>query len=709
MSRNRNPMALAAFLAAPVFAASVAATPARAQIGFTEFLLTDPDLNSSPETDFWIASAAPADVDGDGDLDLLVAGYYVVYFESVEDRLTLYRNDGPVDESTWALTPVPVDASGMTFQAADLAWGDYDNDGDPDALVAGYDQTVLFRNDGGTLLRTSTALPGYLEDTAFSTLDLHSVSWTDYDNDGDLDILIPSVHSDFQYEPTKLLRNDGPGGGEAWMFTDVGADLPVAPNALGAWADLESDGDLDLLIGNVSPYEDNFLSVYRNEAGTMQLATTDLAWIRYGMADWGDVDDDGDLDIVYGGNMDRPDGFGETLVRILFGDGQGGYTPFDVVHEFQSPEEPWLDFNAVTWADYDSDGDMDLLVSGEWLGDGEIFGRSLVYANTGGTFAVGSTPLPAPIAGNAGGAFTWFDIDSDGDLDYFVAGAYYVPGGNGLVEARTQLFRNEAPGANAAPSSPSGLTSAPTADGAVLAWTPAWDDMTASTSLTYDLEITGAGGGIAAERALPEPGNVGTNTAWRLRGLPAGLYRWSVRALDSAFNASPVAQATFSVGTEPGARFCFGDGSGIACPCTNNGDAGNGCNNSIGTGGARLGAFGTASPDTVVLGTTGEMPTALTLFVQGDIAIAPVNFGDALRCVDGNLKRLYVKSASGGAAAAPGAGDLTVTERSAALGDPISPGETRYYFAYYRDPNPGFCPMPTGSTFNASNAVSILW
>jgi hypothetical protein len=111
----------------------------------------------------------------------------------------------------------------------------------------------------------------------------------------------------------------------------------------------------------------------------------------------------------------------------------------------------------------------------------------------------------------------------------------------------------------------------------------------------------------------------------------------------------------------------------------------------------------------VVFSTTGEMPTALTLFVQGDATVSAAHFGDGLRCVDGNLKRLYVKHASGGQASAPGGGDLSVTAQSAALGDTIPPGATRYYFAYYRDPSPGFCPTPTGSTFNASNAYSIVW
>jgi hypothetical protein len=530
------------------------ALPAAAQLGFTEFSLTDSTLNSSPATDFWIASAAPADVDADGDLDLLIAGYYVVYASpgsdgSVEERLTLYRNDGP-SGSAWALTPIPVDAGSLSFGSADLAWGDYDNDGDPDVVVAGSGEMVLYRNDAGTLVPTPTVLPVYDESSDFTTMDLHSLSWTDVDNDGDLDLIVPSVVEQWSYAPTALLRNDGPGTGGAWTFTNVGAALPAAANGVSAWADLEGDGDLDLLLANVSPYGDNFLNTYRNDGGTLALADSGLAHIRYGTADWGDVDNDGDLDIVYAGNIDLPDGTGETVVRILFANATGGYTPFDVVHDFQSPSEPWLDFSAVTWADYDSDGDMDLLVSGQWLGDSEIVGRAAVYANNGGTFTLASAPLPAPIAGNAGGAFTWFDVDGDGDLDYFVAGGYYVPNGNGLIEARTQLFRNDATRVNAAPTVATSLRATPGAANAMtLSWHAATDDRTPQAALTYELEVTSVGAPGAIERALPEPGNVRRNTTRTLHGLHAGTYRWNVRAKDSAFNGGPMAQGTFSIGT----------------------------------------------------------------------------------------------------------------------------------------------------------------
>jgi hypothetical protein len=68
-----------------------------------------------------------------------------------------------------------------------------------------------------------------------------------------------------------------------------------------------------------------------------------------------------------------------------------------------------------------------------------------------------------------------------------------------------------------------------------------------------------------------------------------------------------------------------------------------------------------------------------------------------------------VKNASGGVVTAPQGADLSVSARSAALGDPIGPGSFRFYQVYYRDPNPAFCPDPPGSTFNVSNALSVAW
>jgi len=157
--------------------------------------------------------------------------------------------------------------------------------------------------------------------------------------------------------------------------------------------------------------------------------------------------------------------------------------------------------------------------------------------------------------------------------------------------------------------------------------------------------------------------------------------------------------------------FCYGDGSGGSCPCFNLGLANHGCDNSAATGGAVLSGLGTPSlsTDTVELTSQGELPSALTIFAQGQVQIAPVTFGDGLRCVNGNLKRLYTKSAVAGTATAPQPGDPSISARSAALGDTITMGTARYYYAYYRDPSATFCPAPTGDTFNSSSSLGCVW
>ena len=166
-----------------------------------------------------------------------------------------------------------------------------------------------------------------------------------------------------------------------------------------------------------------------------------------------------------------------------------------------------------------------------------------------------------------------------------------------------------------------------------------------------------------------------------------------------------VTVTTSSSGSFPTA--CFGDGTLAPCPCANNGQPGNGCDNSNDTGGGHLSATGSVAPDTVVLHAQDELAHAASVFLQGTTLIAPLPFGDGLRCVGGTLKRLAVKSAVNGAVDYPAAGELPITQRSAQLGDPIASGSDRHYQTYYRDPDTSFC--PTGSTYNITNSVTVHW
>lgn len=160
------------------------------------------------------------------------------------------------------------------------------------------------------------------------------------------------------------------------------------------------------------------------------------------------------------------------------------------------------------------------------------------------------------------------------------------------------------------------------------------------------------------------------------------------------------------------ASFCHpGVGAYPACPCANPpAGAGRGCDNSSSTGGATLAGSGSAlvAGDTLVLTTADERPTAFSIVLQGTSVSAGSQFGQGLRCVAGNLKRLYTKNASAGSIVAPGPGDASVSARSSALGDAIAAGSHRYYLVYYRDPVVlGAC--ASNLTFNATQSLDVLW
>ncbi len=157
-----------------------------------------------------------------------------------------------------------------------------------------------------------------------------------------------------------------------------------------------------------------------------------------------------------------------------------------------------------------------------------------------------------------------------------------------------------------------------------------------------------------------------------------------------------------------------GVGGVVACPCANPpGALGRGCDNSSGTGGAILSASGIAylSQDTLVFTTAGEKPTATSIVLQGTIQVSSgVPYGQGVRCVGGTLKRLFVKAASGGSITAPdfAAGDPSVSARSAARGDVIGAGQSRFYLVFYRDPVVlGGC--PASRTFNTTQSGRVDW
>lgn len=324
-----------------------------------------------------------ADYDNDGDLDVFVANYS-------GQQAFLYQNNG-----NGTFTDVASSAGILSgTNGVGVAWGDYDNDGDMDIFVGNYGQApFLYRNNGnGTFSDVaSSAGVGVVANTVGS-------AFADYDNDGDLDLYVSNSTGvqDFLY------RNNGDG-----TFTDVAAgagivDL-IGTNGV-AWADYDGDGDMDLFAAHDGPnslYRNNGNGTFTDVAGTVGI--TDPPTSSQGVA-WGDYDADGDFDIY----VSNTSGTQDYLYR---NNGNGTFT--NVATSVGMTDGSWG--LAPSWADYDGDGDLDIYVSNQ------PNQQDFLYRNNGnGTFT--EVAVSEGMADGAyGAAIGWADYDADGDLDLLVS------------------------------------------------------------------------------------------------------------------------------------------------------------------------------------------------------------------------------------------------------------------------------------------------
>lgn len=230
------------------------------------------------------------------------------------------------------------------------------------------------------------------------------------------------------------------------------------------------------------------------------------------------------------------------------------------------------------------------------------------------------------------------------------------------------------------------------------------------------LDVTGdtvplAGGVFVPPLPVGPLPSVGTEFEWTPHVSDVGLWHLQFAATDQV---GQVTYCTVTIDVPPPSflNFCLPGVNGvIPCPCSNNGDVGHGCDNSIGTGGALLAASGVASLalDTLQFACSDEEPNASSILMQArGPTMNGIQFGQGVRCVTSALKRLYVHQAVLGVVTYPPPGGASVSVQSAAKGDVIAAGSVRYYLSYYRDPNVQGACLPE-NTFNASQGVSVVW
>ncbi len=322
--------------------------------------------------------AAAADVDGDGDTDVLVAAYFI-------NSILWFENSG-TQPVTWTQRTISTTATtAYTVFAADV-----DGDGDMDALSAssGANSVEWYRNDGNTP-------PGWSKETiATGVANGQAVFATDMDHDGDVDVLTAS----FSDNAVRWFESSG-GLSPGFAAHVISNSTPGAHAVLAA--DVDDDGDQDILsVGqldgtlgwheNRSIHRNAHLSVSRSVSSTLQDP------VEISLAD---VDGDGDLDIVSGSTDDD---------TVAWHQNSGSSPPTWTTRTISTAADGVL---SVAMADVDGDGNIDALSASS--NDDKI----AWHQNDPGIPAPVWTERVISTGADGASSVAAADVDGDGDID----------------------------------------------------------------------------------------------------------------------------------------------------------------------------------------------------------------------------------------------------------------------------------------------------
>ncbi|SDW43233.1 FG-GAP-like repeat-containing protein [Aequorivita viscosa] len=284
--------------------------------------------------------ASFADVDNDGDLDAVVVTYGR---NGTGKKNYFYRNNG---DGTFEYEPD--NAIGIPLTYSEMAnWIDLNNDQLLDAYITNSvvsTRNLYFANQGDGSFEAVTGLSITNE-----TLASRSINWIDYDGDGDSDLFITNENN----ANNSLFRNDVPDN--FTKITNLSITQSGGNSAGSSWADVDNDGDFDLFIANWNGQNNQ---LFINENGTFIEQTNSEIALEIGSSfgsAFADVDNDGDLDLLVC-NAYYP---GQVTNSLFINDGTGVFTK-DTTSSLANHQGNTF---GCAFGDYNNDGWLDVILA----------------------------------------------------------------------------------------------------------------------------------------------------------------------------------------------------------------------------------------------------------------------------------------------------------------------------------------------------------
>lgn len=443
-------------------------------------------------------------------------------------------------------------------QSAPIKWFDYDNDGDLDLIqliisrVNG-SQTLLFENNNGIFEKT---------DDTFTNSYNGSISTFDYNNDSYLDVFI--------MEPLNSIKTFKNIAGHG--FQEVFLNLPELGGGTIIPGDINNDGCVDILaIGKNGTINENLFHyyVYKNLNGIFSMVFEDYVEIDQmyrndNIADFADLDNDGDLDIVIHEVTAIASSNG---IKILIND-KGSF-----VEANQKEQNKYISENlgegAVVCGDFDNDRDIDILSASEsgisiLLNSDLTFSRRIVnstgsywyrtectdFNNDGNLDLFSSTENKSTIYySHFPDQYTEQNILNSGIIGIDSHSGDYNNDGYSDIGISEEIYRNNQGknlfAVNTPPAAPSNLKHSFMGSAVLLTWDKSIDNQTPQDGLSYNLMIGTSPDKMdimaphsdiySGKRKIVKMGNVFLNSGWYIRNLKRGTYYWSVQAVDNAY------------------------------------------------------------------------------------------------------------------------------------------------------------------------------